>query len=371
MSSMWGENFRISLFGESHGVAIGVTIDGVEPGLVLDMDFIKGEMRRRRPGLDLLSTTRGEDDEFEILSGAVEHREDGEAQNEGKTVWVATGTPLCAMIRNKDKRSQDYANIDLAPRPGHADYTGWVKYKGKNDPRGGGHFSGRITAGLVFAGAVAKLMLAGKGIFVGAHIKSVYDVEDRVFEAADMDKGVFDELAEMRIPVLNGDVQEPIRERIMQARSELDSVGGVIEVAVIGVPAGFGSPFFDSVESKLSQVMFGVPAVKGIGFGKGFDFAKMKGSEANDPFEMQDGKVVTTTNNNGGINGGITNGMPIVFSTVVKATSSISKKQNTVDLKTMNNTEIQVKGRHDPCIVIRAVPVVESATAIAMADLIF
>ena len=256
------------------------------------------------------------------------------------------------------------------PRPGHADYAGYVKYKGFNAVRGGGHFSGRITAGLVFAGAVAKLMLAQKDIHVGAHIQRIYDVEDRAFEDGDLTAENFSRLAEMRIPVLTDGIDDKMAYRILEARDTLDSVGGIIETAVTGLPPGMGSPFFDSVESKLSEVIFAVPAVKGIGFGKGFGFATMKGSEANDPFEIRNNKVVTTTNNNGGINGGITNGMPVVFSTVIKPTSSISQKQKTVNLEDMTNAELVIKGRHDPCIVVRAVPVIESATAIAIADLL-
>lgn len=355
MSSIWGNQVKISLFGESHGAAVGVVLDGLPAGIALNEQDIQKEMARRAPG-DKLATPRKEADAYEILSGFVD----------GHT----TGTPLCAMIRNTNTRSTDYDGFRVTPRPGHADYTGGVKYQGHNDIRGGGHFSARVTAGLVFAGAVAKQILSEKGIYIGAHLKQVYQTEDGSFTEETMTKQVFDLLQGMRLPTLQREAGEAMEQAILTARAEGDSVGGVIETAVIGLPAGFGNPFFDSVESRLSHMLFSVPGVKGVEFGAGFAIAKCKGSQANDPFFAENGTVKTKTNNNGGINGGITNGMPMVFRVALKPTPSIAKEQETVNLETMENTTIAIKGRHDPCIAVRGVPVVEAATAVCLLDIL-
>lgn len=350
----YGNKFRVSIFGESHGAGIGCIIDGIPPATVLDFDFIRSEMARRAPGKSPLATARSEADEVEILSGCV----DG----------VTTGTPLCGIIRNTNTRSGDY-NRDLL-RPGHADYTGFMKYGSSHDFRGGGHFSGRITAPLVFAGAVAKLVLKTKGITVGAHIKRLAGICDEEINTAELTAEQLLSVSGKEFPVISDERGEKMREAIMAAKSDCDSVGGIIECAAVGVGAGVGSPFFGSVESAVSSMMFSIPAVKGIEFGGGFSLADMRGSEANDEMYVSGEKVKTYTNNNGGINGGISNGMPIVFSVAVKPTPSIAKKQRTVDFGKMENTEIEIHGRHDPCIVQRAAVVVESGAAIALLDLI-
>ena len=352
--NIWGEKFKISIFGESHGEGIGVVIDGIPTGTELDLDEISRQMERRAPGRDKLSTPRSEADEVKILSGFFN----------GKT----TGTPLAGVIFNTNTRSKDYTPELL--RPGHADYTGFAKYGESHDYRGGGHFSGRITAPLVFAGAVAKQILAQRGICVGAHILSIGDAYDEKFNPVEIDSKCINEISNKQFPVIDDTSGEKMKEIITEARNNCDSVGGIIECAVTGLPVGIGSPFFGSVESRISSMMFSVPAVKGIEFGKGFEFAKLCGSEANDEFYISDGTIKTRTNNNAGINGGITNGMPILFNVAIKPTPSIAKKQMTVNLNTMENAEIEIHGRHDPCIVHRAVPVVEAATAIAIVDML-
>lgn len=356
MSGVWGNNIKISIFGESHGNAIGVTIDGLPSGFEIDMDKVLFEMGRRAPGKNQLSTSRKEADLPEILSGYFE----------GK----ATGTPLCAIIRNGDTRSKDYAKTKDFMRPGHADFSGFERYSGFNDYRGGGHFSGRITAPLVFAGAICKQILESKGIFVGAHIASVKNIEDDKFNPVDISSKQILEIRNKEIPLINDSLEDKIKHTIMQAKYDGNSVGGTIECAVIGIKPGVGNPFFDSVESTLAHLMFSVPAVKGIEFGKGFDMTKLFGSEANDEYYYDGDVVKTTTNNNGGILGGISNGMPILFKVAVKPTASILKEQNTIDIKNKTNVKFRIEGRHDPCIVQRAVPVVEAVTAIGILDLI-
>lgn len=356
MSAIWGNNIKISIFGESHGNAIGINIDGLPSGFEIDMEKIKIEMKRRAPGKNNLSTTRDEEDIPEILSGYFE----------GKT----TGTPLCAIIRNKDTKSKDYSKIKDIPRPSHADYSGSVKYLGFNDYRGGGHFSGRITAPLVFAGAICKQILEKKGIVIGAHILSIKDKKDDKFNYTDISKDTLLSLRNKDLPLLNERIDGEIRECILQAKSEGDSVGGVIECATIGIEAGIGAPFFDSVESTLSHLLFSIPAVKGVEFGSGFEITTLFGSEANDEYYYKDGGIYTKSNNNGGILGGITNGMPIVFKVAIKPTPSILKEQDTINLKTGENVKFKVEGRHDPCIVQRAIPVVEAVTAIGILELL-
>ena len=357
MSSIWGNKFKVSLFGESHGPAVGVTIEGVKPGLKLERDYISTEMMRRAPGRNSLSTQRKEADEYEILSGILDD--------------TATGAPICAVVRNTNTRSNDYSELKIKPRPSHADYTGYVKYKGFNDIRGGGHFSARITAGLVFAGSIAKLQLMEKGINIGAHIESLHNIKDRTFESCDLYNEKFIELSKMDIPLLNAGLEEEMKKKINDARMDMDSVGGVIELAVTGIQAGIGDPFFDSFESIMSHMIFSIPGVKGISFGSGFAISEMTGSEANDEFTVRDGKIITKTNNNGGINGGISNGMPVIMHIAMKPTPSIAKEQNTVNLESLTDTKLSIKGRHDPCIAIRAVPVLESAAAIAVLDMIY
>ncbi len=355
MSANWGKNFKVSIFGESHGVALGINIDGIPAGTKLNLDFIREEMKRRAPGRSALTTPRVEKDDFEILSGYF---------NE-----LTTGTPLAMIIRNTNQQSKDYSEIAKKLRPGHADYSGNTRYDGFNDIRGSGHFSGRITASLVFAGAIAKQILLENGILVAAHIKSIKDVEDRDFIESDVSVKNINELREMVLPVLDKTVAEKMEKVILETRENKDSIGGILEVMVTGVPAGVGDPFFSSVETEIASMMFSVPSVKGIEFGAGFAITKMTGYEANDELYFdENGKIKSYTNNNGGIIGGITTGMPINFKVAIKPPASIEKKQKTVNIDTKENDTLEVKGRHDPSIVPRAIVVVEAATAIVILD---
>ena len=344
---------RYTIFGESHGPAIGAVLEGVPAGLALDLDFVQRELDRRAPGRDGLSTARREADRVEVLSGVFD----------GKT----TGAPLCLLIRNSDQHSGDYEAIRYTPRPSHGDYAGFVQSRGCLDYRGGGHFSGRLTAPLVAAGAVAKLLLRERGVTVGAHISAIYGIRD----AAPQSAAELLAVGEKEFPVLDDERGREMRQAILDARKEGDSVGGSIECMVSGLPAGLGAPDFGrNVEGIFSQYLFAVPGVKAVEFGAGVAFALMRGSEANDPFAVEDGRVVTETNNAGGVNGGITNGMPVTFEVTLRPTPSISLPQRTVDLRTVEETEIAVKGRHDPCIVHRAVPVIEAAAALAACEVI-
>lgn len=352
--NVWGEKIKLTIFGESHGKGIGIVIDGLPSGFELNLDRVAEQMKRRAPGRNKLSTSRAEADEFQILSGFFN----------GKT----TGTPLTAVIFNTDMRSKDY-NPELL-RPSHADFTALCKYGESRDYRGGGHFSGRITAPLVFAGAVAEQILEEKGIFTSAHIMQVGSVCDKPFDMVNTHKELLKELSKMDFPVIDGECAEKMKEEIDKYRCDKNSVGGKVEVCICGVEAGIGSPFFGSVESRLASMMFSIPAVKGIEFGLGFDFAASDGRSANDEIYIEDDVVKTYTNNNAGINGGITNGMPIVFRLALKPTPSIASVQKTVNIDTKENTEIAIKGRHDPCIVHRAAIVAECATAIAMLDMV-
>ena len=356
MSGMWGSKIKISIFGESHGNAIGINIDGLPSGLELNLEDIAYEMRRRAPGKSPLSTARSEEDIPEILSGYFN----------GKT----TGTPLCAIIRNTNTRSKDYSLLKDVMRPGHADYSGNIRYNGFNDYRGGGHFSGRITAPLVFAGAICKQILKEKGIVVAAHVKSIKDIKDKSFLDSDIDLNSVEALKTFELPLIDKSIEENMRKEILEAKEDMDSVGGTIECGVFGINPGVGDPFFDSVESTLAHLLFSVPAVKGVEFGRGFELTNMRGSQANDEIYYEDGKVKTRTNNNGGILGGITNGMQIIFTTAIKPTSSIGKEQKTVNINTKENTILKVEGRHDPCIVQRAIPVIEAVTAIGILELL-
>ncbi len=337
-----------TIFGESHGPAIGVTLEGVPAGLVIDTDFIQSELLRRATGKGPLTTARKEADQVEFLSGVFE----------GK----ATGTPLTMVIKNGDHHSSDYDAIRHTPRPSHGDYAGYVKSDGNLDHRGGGHFSGRLTAPLVAAGAIAKQILASCDIWVGGHISSIYGISDGSME----DTRELFAVAGKEFPVLDDAKGAEMQEAILEAKSGGDSVGGAIECAVTGLPAGLGSPDFgQNVEGIFSQYLFAVPGVKGVDFGAGVAFSYMLGSEANDPYVVEDGKIITKTNHAGGVNGGITNGMPITFEVTMRPTPSIALPQETVDLRTMEEVEIEIKGRHDPCIVVRALPVIEAAAALA------
>lgn len=356
MSGTWGKNIELSLFGESHGDAIGITINGLEPGIKLDLDYIKEEMARRAPGQNDLSTPRKEKDEFHILSGYFNGR--------------TTGTPLTMIIYNTNQHSRDYEKTKNIMRPSHGDFTGYIKYKGFNDYRGGGHFSGRLTAMFVFAGAVCKEILKEKNIFVGAHIRAIGKVIDEKFDGVNISREVIEELRQESFPVLDKAVAEKMQQEILSAREEGDSVGGIIETAIINLPAGVGNPMFYSVESVLAHMMFSIPAVKGVEFGEGFGITELRGSKANDGYYIEDGKIKTYSNNNGGVLGGITTGMPVVFSVAIKPTPSIALKQNTVNVNNEENDVLEIKGRHDPCIVHRAVPVVECAAAVAILDIL-
>lgn len=356
MGSTWGNAIHISVFGESHGAGIGVVIDGFPSGVPYDEAFVLREMERRAPGRNQQSTQRKEADLPLIQSGIYN----------GKT----TGTPICALIQNTNQHSGDYASLAAQPRPGHADYTGMLRYKGCNDPRGGGHFSGRLTAPLVFAGALCKLWLQTQGVQVGSHIQSIAQIQDMPFDDVDVTPAQLEALREADYPVNNPRALEAMLAAIEDARMEQDSVGGVIECAAIGLPAGLGSPMLDTVESRLASILFAVPAVKGVEFGAGFAFAALRGSHANDALYQENGVVKTETNNNGGINGGITNGMPLIVRACIKATPSIGITQETLNLQTGKTEPLSIHGRHDPCIVTRAAPVIEAACAIALADLL-
>lgn len=322
---------RYTIFGESHGPCVGVVLEDVPAGLALDMDFIRAMLARRAPGNGPTATARREADEPRILSGV----QDG----------VTTGAPLCTVIDNSDTHSSDYSELADKPRPSHSDYAAWVKYDGHNDVRGGGHFSGRLTAPLVFAGAVAAQILRDRGVTVRAEISCLGGEQDPS--------------------------PERVREIILAARGELDSVGGAVRCTITGLPAGLGGPDFgENIEGELARALFAIPAVKGVQFGAGFGFAGMRGSEANDPFRVKDGRVVTEKNDSGGVNGGISNGMPIVFECAFRPTPSIGIEQDTVDLRTMTDARLTIKGRHDPCIVPRALPVVEAAAALTIVDII-
>jgi len=350
MKNTFGQSLSVTIFGESHGAAVGAVIDGIAPGIDVIDEEIRRQLTRRRPSSSL-DTKRQESDNYQILSGVFN----------GKT----TGTPICIMIPNENTISKDY-NYGPA-RPSHADYTAFCKYHGYEDYRGGGHFSGRITAALTAVGGILIPALKEKGITVGTHILQCENEYDRSFNNVTEDIKL---LSERDFPLLDMNQEVKIAERILEARNNCDSVGGVTETAIAGLPAGLGEPWFDSVESMISHAIFSLGGVKGISFGMGFDFAKMHASECNDAFRMENGKVVTKTNNNGGINGGITNGMPILFKCAVKPTPSIYKNQETIDFNKMENTNLEIKGRHDPAIIRRICPVIDSVSAIVISDLL-
>ena len=350
MKNTIGNSVAVTLFGESHGEMIGAVIDGLAPGIAVDEAYIAHMLDLRRPS-GRISTPRQEKDAYRIVSGVCS----------GKT----TGTPITILIPNENVKSGDYAQMRTTARPSHADYTAQCKYHGYQDSRGGGHFSGRITAALVAAGAICKCALEQKGILIGTHVRRCAGIPDRAFDDLASD---IQNLNEKTFAVLDASCEEKMKAAILAAAEDGDSVGGVLETAIIGMPEGVGEPWFDSIESQLAHMMFSIPAVKGVEFGAGFAMADLRGSAANDPMRMESGKAITTSNNNGGINGGITNGMPIVFRTAIKPTPTIFKPQNTVDFKNMTETVLEPKGRHDPAIVHRARVVQDAATAIVLSD---
>ena len=357
MSSSWGQCIKMSIFGGSHTKAIGVNLDGLPAGEAIDFEEILLQMARRAPGQDKTATTRKEPDAPQVLCGLLE--------------GVTTGAPLCAVIENTSQRSGDYENLRVLPRPGHADYTAWVKYGGHNDIRGGGHFSGRLTASLVFAGAVARQMLRRRGITVGAHVAAIAGVEDTPFDLVDPGRELLERLSREYFPVIDPAAKERMYEKVEAARLEADSVGGVVECAVTGLPVGAGEPMFGGAENRIASLCFGIPAMKGIEFGAGFDAARRRGSQNNDPFYYDaQGQVKTRTNHAGGILGGITNGMPLVFRAAFKPTPSIAQEQDTVNLETGQNATLSIHGRHDPCIVPRAAAAVEAAACVAVLELL-
>lgn len=353
-SILTGKHIQVSVFGQSHSKAIGAVIDGLPAGVKIDSEKVAAFMRRRAPGNTKYSTKRREADEPVVLSGLV----DG----------VTCGAPLGFLIENTNTRSSDYDNLRAVPRPGHADYPANVRYGGYQDVAGGGHFSGRLTAPLCFAGAVCLQILEQKGVKVQAHIYELAGVRDIPFDPITITDA---RPGEKVFPVISDACGEEMQAEIEKARMSADSVGGIVECAVTGMPAGLGNPMFDGIENQLARNIFGVPAVKGLEFGNGFACAKLRGSQNNDPYTIdENGKIVTTSNNNGGILGGITSGMPILFRVAVKPTSSIGKEQQSVNLNTMQPEKLIVHGRHDPCIVPRAVPVIEAVTAITMLDIL-
>ena len=355
MSSEFGHLLKISVFGQSHGRAIGVVVDGLPAGEAVELAELQTFLDRRKPGKNPLSTARKEADAPTFLSGL----------ENGRTC----GAPLCAVIENGDQHSSDYAGLTDTPRPGHADYTAGIKWGGAADMRGGGHFSGRLTAPLCIAGGIAKQILARRGVFVGAHLKEVAGIGDESFPLHPTAE-LFAQVAAKPFPVLDDGAGERMQAAILAAREALDSVGGIVECAAIGLPAGLGDPMFDGVENRLAAAIFGIPAVKGLEFGAGFDAARLHGSENNDPFVLSGGAVAAETNHAGGILGGITTGMPLTLRAAFKPTPSIARPQKTVRLSAMEETTLEVRGRHDPCIAHRAVPVVEAVTAAVLLDLL-
>ncbi len=351
-----GRLCTLTIYGESHGPSIGAVLDGIPAGAAIDWDEVRREMTRRAPGRSALATARKEADAFTVESGWFE----------GHT----TGTPLAVRIANGDPHSKDYSTLRRLMRPGHADYAGRVRYGGWNDYRGGGHFSGRLTAPLVFAGAVAKQLLRQAGVSVGAHILRIADVRDRPFPPLGVGREALEALSRRELPLLDEAQEAPMRAAVLAAKDAADSVGGVIECMAEGLAPGLGDPLFDSVESRLSQMLFSVPAVKGVEFGDGFALAGMRGSEANDPLRMEDGRVRPVSNHNGGLTGGITDGAPVIFRAVIKPTPSIGRAQRTVDAERGEDAVLEIRGRHDPCIVPRAVPVIEAAAAWTLLDIL-
>lgn len=356
MSNTFGKTVQVTIFGESHGTAIGAVIDGLPPGLSFDWEQVRWEMARRAPGNSNLATPRKEKDSFEILSGYFN----------GHT----TGTPLAMEIRNTNQHSKDYDILKDHMRPGHADYTGHVKYGGFNDYRGGGHFSGRITAPLTFSGALARQVLEKDNIIIGAHALEIHGIRDRAFDPLGEDEDLYSYLDTMKLPVIEEEKRKAMEDIILSAQKAGDSVGGIVECIVTGLPVGLGDPFFDSLESEMARMMFSVPAVKAIEFGEGFGFASLFGAEANDSLHYEQGRPVALTNHNGGVLGGISSGSPVLFRLAVKPTASIGRRQRTIDISKKEDTDLSIGGRHDPCIIPRAIPVIENAAALVILDLL-
>jgi chorismate synthase len=356
MSSSFGTNLRIQIFGQSHSKALGIVIDGLPAGIEPDMERIQSWLRRRSPGQSATASPRKEADVPDILSGL----------SDGRTC----GAPLCAVLYNQDARSQDYDDFRHVPRPGHADFTAFVKTGGANDYRGGGHYSGRLMAPLVFAGALCAQLLEEEGIAIGAHIASVGPVEDAPFDPVHATEGQLKAAQEARFPTLDPHAGEEMEKHILDASARNDSVGGIVECCILGLPPGLGDPIFDGLENRIAAAVFGIPAVKGVEFGAGFDAALSAGSVNNDAFYYDEDRVRTRTNHNGGILGGHATGMPVLFRAAFKPTPSIGLEQESVDLTTGKPARITVRGRHDPCVVPRAVPCVEAAAAVAVYDLL-
>jgi len=350
--STFGKAIPINLFGESHGKAVGITINNLPAGIQLDIEKINQELFKRRPKSNL-STPRREQDEIVFLSGFFN----------GKT----TGTPLTVVVNNNDTRSRDYTPNIL--RPSHADYTAHMKYNQSQDYRGGGHFSGRLTTPIVILGAIAQQILEQKGIIIASHINSIKNTEDLSFSETILDEDVLRKLQQSDFPLINEDNKTLFEEVILNAKANKNSVGGTIETCILNLPVGYGDPFFDSIESVLAHLLFSVPAIKAVEFGKGFEITKLLGSEANDPFQIIDGKISTTSNNSGGIQGGISNGMPVTFKVAVKPTASIGGPQETVNIETMSPTILELQGRHDPCIVHRVIHVINAITAYGILEI--
>lgn len=357
MSSSFGEQVKITIFGQSHSEGIGVVVDGLPAGERIDLERVQHFLERRAPGRNAYSTSRKESDCPRVLSGLFE----------GKTC----GAPLCAVIENTNTRSKDYSQLKDSPRPGHADYTAWVKYGGANDYRGGGHFSGRLTAPLCFAGAVCLQILERRGIHIGAHILSIHGEADTPFDPVTIDESTLREVREKSFPVQDDAAGERMQAAIADAKAALDSVGGVVECAVVGLPVGVGEPMFDGLESRLAAAVFAIPAVKGLEFGAGFGVASLTGAENNDAFYFSEtGRVQTRTNHHGGSLGGISSGMPLLFRAAFKPTPSISQEQESISLSRQEGSPLRIIGRHDPCVVPRATPCVEAAAAVALLDLL-
>lgn len=355
MSSSYGDNIRITIFGQSHSSHIGVTIEGLPTGIEIDMEELGAFLSRRAPGKNSMSTARKEADLPEFVSGLFN----------GKTC----GAPLTALIKNGDTRSKDYSELKIKPRPGHADYTAEVKYNGFQDYTGGGHFSGRLTAPLCIAGGICIQALKKAGINIYSHVYAINGIQDDSVEAVNPDEAALEAVKSKEIPVINDEAGKRMQEIILSAKEQLDSVGGIVECVATNIPAGVGDPMFDGMENRIAKIVFGIPAVKGLEFGNGFECTKLYGSENNDEYYYdENGKIKTRTNNHGGILGGITSGMPVIFRAALKPTPSIAREQNTVNLESCENTVLNIKGRHDPCIVLRVVPVIEAAAAIAIYD---
>lgn len=362
MSSIFGKNIKTAIFGQSHSRAIGCVIDTLPAGIKINIPALNAFMARRAPGNKSYTTSRKEADTPDFLCGVL--------PGEDEDTLVTCGAPLCAVIYNSDTRSSDYSNISDIPRPGHADYTAHIAYRGHQDVRGGGHFSGRLTAPICIAGGICRQFLESRGIYIGAHVASVGDISDTPFDPLNVSVSDFEKILNNPFPTLDREKGEEMIALIEKCRAEGESVGGTIECAVIGMPVGKGAPMCDGLENLLSKNLFAIPAVKGLEFGRGFEASALHGSENNDLFYMDRGKVMTRTNNSGGILGGITNGMPLYFKCAFKPTPTLMRPQESISLSKMEDELLSVKGRHDPCILPRAVPVVEAVAAMTLTDLL-